>query len=86
MFQNEEKTGGNAFPIVVKETMNYSLGMTLMDYFAGQALMGMCANPDLSMHAAKNRLKPKDVRSSFSQSAYDVAKAMIAERNHRVLE
>lgn len=45
-----KETGGVAFPIVepgngsFSETFNP--GMTLRDYFAGQALMGLCAMID----------------------------------------
>ena len=46
--------GGPAFPVLKtvwntqsqKEYLDCSNGMTLRDYFAGQALMGFCANPN----------------------------------------
>jgi len=45
------KTGGPAFPSEQGECQDgtwnqtYDSGMSLRDYFAGQALMGLCANP-----------------------------------------
>jgi len=46
-------------------------GMTLKDYFAGQALMGLLAHPDSSSIAS-----PKD----FARDAYKFANAMLVER------
>ena len=37
--------GGPAFPLAVTEETIDHLGMSLRDYFAGQALAGLCANP-----------------------------------------
>ena len=36
------KDGGQAFPIFNERGISY-FGMSLRDYFAGQALMGLCA-------------------------------------------
>lgn len=44
-------------------------GMTLRDYFAGQALIGYIANPNGSWN-------PKSV----SKDVYEIADAMLAER------
>lgn len=56
-------------------------GMTLRDYFAGQALMGICANPDLSMSASMRKINPADCRNSFVKCSYLLADAMLEERN-----
>lgn len=40
-------TGGKAFPVVA-DKMVYSNGMDLRDWFAGQALAGICSNCDES--------------------------------------
>lgn len=56
MSKKNEKTGGPAFPVPSYVTYTAELGnhivppvpgMTLRDYFAGQALAGLCANPAL---------------------------------------
>ena len=39
----DEKEGGPAFP--VPENVCINSGMTLRDWFAGQALAGICADP-----------------------------------------
>ena len=41
---SEIKDGGAAFPLM--RSINGSDGMTLRDYFAAQALAGICANQD----------------------------------------
>ncbi len=50
--------------------------MTLLDYFAGQALVGV-----LSAHADTEMLLPED--DEAARWAYDYAEAMIAERRKR---
>jgi len=48
-------------------------GMTLLDYFAGQALMGFCANPKcLSID-----------NETIAQWSWFAAKAMLAEREKK---
>lgn len=78
---DEPKDGGLAFPGVRYERtgslagkpvygdVSYS-GMTLRDWFAGQALAGLCANPDWTS---------AEVRDAASE-AYDYADAMLAVR------
>ena len=56
--------GGAAFPV-----MYVSEGMTLRDYFAGQALAGMLADPECDGNGA-----------SMAKSSYQLADAMITER------
>lgn len=60
-----------AFPLMVPSHSQWAQGgMSLLDYFAGQALAGMLARPnsdDLSFNVA-------------SSDAYDYAHAMLAER------
>jgi len=70
-------TGGSAFPYQEIDEGSYlDEGMTLLDYFAGQALAGMEANDvgwDLG-HEDTARL------------AYSAAAAMIAEKHKRESE
>ena len=47
-------------------------GMSLLDYFAGQALVGIISNPSWSYGAWKE-----------SAMAYKAAEAMLAERERR---
>ena len=42
---NKNDDGGPAFPTPWSNTYP---GVSLRDYFAGQALMGFCANPDMT--------------------------------------
>ena len=80
-----KNTGGQAFPLNAvksiangmtqggyKEIKEARPGMTLRDYFAGQALVGLSASTD-------------DATYKFiSQKAFLYADAMIAERNKDV--
>ena len=50
-------------------THDASPGMTLRDYFAGQALAGLCADSDVN--------EPPDV---MARSSYGLADAMLAAR------
>jgi hypothetical protein len=60
--------GGPAFPVKYQ-----SGGMTLRDYFAGQALAGF-----LAAHAGQGVSLPEDDWSATR--AYEIADAMLAER------
>lgn len=68
------KDGGAAFPISVQPNFQHAeAGMTLRDYFAGQAIMGLCADP--SNH------KLFDGPADAAANAYFIADAMLAERS-----
>jgi len=69
------KTGGPAFPIVAIETNQYGIvfpyvepGMTLRDWFAGQAL------------STKYSVRSSDPAIEIAQWVYDVADAMLVIR------
>lgn len=73
-------TGGPAYPTVPKNHgyedtygTGSGSGMTLLDWFAGQALCGL-----LSDHTIE-RVTPE----GYAKSAYDYAEEMIAERMKR---
>lgn len=61
---SEEPEDVPAFP------NRFGYGMTLRDYFAGQALAGMCALSDMAT--------VKD--EAFAKAAYSLADAMLQER------
>lgn len=83
------KEGGPAFPVLAYRQMASGdigpepciyEGMTLRDWFAGMALQGAWANPDLSRHMTENKMIPHDVRASIASSAYAQAEVMLLER------
>lgn len=74
--------GGAAFPMPsgkeprVNETTHYNEGMSLLDYFAGQALVGMLAYPGDAMSGSwHSNSNPATVAGA----AFDYAKKMVAE-------
>ena len=73
---NTKDDGGPAFPRPMYESEQYSdvgeEGMSLRDYFAGQALAGITAS--LAGPREGNR------RKDYAVAAYRYADAMIAER------
>lgn len=65
-----KESGGPAFPVIIPgRGGNGWQGMTLRDWFAGQALAGMLGDPE-------RRGSAKD----FSHYAYEMADAMLAKR------
>ena len=78
--------GGPAFPQEYLDGMrNPHRGMTLRDYFAGQAMAGFFAHPDVFAPYAGKGEKPEDraarMVDSIAVTAYSVADAMLAERD-----
>ena len=71
-----KKTCGSAFPLPRGiDTTNQTSGMTLRDYFAGQALVGILSFPGtIEGESIKNPDK-------VSRICYVFADAMIAERD-----
>ena len=68
-----KETGGMAFPL--ETSIGFSAGMTLRDWFAGQALNGMLAFPH-KINGNTNIL-----RISCARLAYETANAMLEARN-----
>lgn len=66
----KKNDGGPAFP-----TMN-SPGMSLRDWFAGMAMMGMAASPG----SLTKDFKGPDIFIAAAQTAYRVADAMLKAR------
>ena len=67
--------GGPAFPVETTSTP-YSPGMSLRDWFAGQALAGMLSGPDSPPAETW-----EEMVQHISATAYDYADAMIAARS-----
>lgn len=67
------KDGGPAFPIWTEDMpVEGSAGMSLRDYFAGQALAGIMANT-----------RSTDPAICVERLAYEIADAMLAVREER---
>jgi len=64
------KKGGQAFPHVKEKGTDYGNGMTLRDYFAGQALAGLMATGQV------------DSCEKCAKAAYRAADAMIFFREY----
>lgn len=63
--------------------MHLTKGMTLRDYFAGQAMQAILSNPSL-VPALANIIKSEGkIDSEIAQGAYTYADAMLAERNKK---
>jgi len=65
-------TGGPAYPVPMN---NYDHGMTLRDYFAGQAVGEVIA-----YFADKHLIRNETAPEAFARKAYEIADAMIAAR------
>lgn len=77
--ETTDSTGGPAFPEAIAISPSGDVhpgygGMTLRDYFAGQALAGHLAS--LNPTAEHD----PDSAAAFAQSSYQIADAMLAER------
>ena len=66
--------GGPAFPLINEHTHPTTInnGMTLRDYFAGQALAGILASANFG-----------NTKDWIGGKAYEVADSMIAARTHQ---
>ena len=76
----EKRDGGPAFPRLMGNMYGIEAegGLSIRDYFAGQALMGLLAG------ALRPHVEGKDAstdRSAWAESAYLYADAMLAERS-----
>jgi len=61
--------GGQAFPVTIHSL--HVKGMTLREYYAGQALAGVLANP---------RILENTPADEIAEVCFDAADAMLAER------
>lgn len=87
--------GGSAYPYTVKtgegqyatrpgtyDLIEHSHGMTLRDYFAGQALVGMLSNPKFMTSIDNESVDGNDAARITAALAGIYADAMIKERNN----
>lgn len=73
-------TSGPAFPHhFTRDSVGDCTGMSLRDYFAGQALAGLAANQQWLENIAQ--ANGGDARSAISVAAYEVADAMLEARS-----
>jgi hypothetical protein len=83
VFTNIMKSGGPAFPQSIGMPNGgtaVAYGMSLRDWFAGQALAGICANADISAAAARDKIKTAAIREAYAESAYATADEMLRAR------
>jgi hypothetical protein len=66
--------GGPAFPPMIKGA---PLGMSMRDYFAGQALAGMWSRDDVKANGVEHM---PELRDFIANHAYHMADAMLAAR------
>lgn len=67
--------GGHAFPMA-SDLLGHTPGMSLRDWFAGQALASLLADYD-----SRHGIPPYDFMRHCAAAAYKVADAMIAARD-----
>ncbi len=72
--------GGAAYPLPSDASADGRRGMTLRDYFAGQALQGFLAGPMATALEKVASRRGIDVDELASKAAYEYADAMLKER------
>lgn len=75
--------GGPAFPTVeFRDNGGFSIsgGMTLRDYFAAKALEGMTASPELMKVITSLDIENSTAFEKMAQKSYEMADAMLAQR------
>lgn len=71
--------GGPAFPTKINSAIDETGGLTLRDYFAGQAITAMAA--ELYQQGRDKRMIYENAFTSIADGAYEMADAMIAARS-----
>ena len=66
-----KRDGGSAFPLAAREGVPNTMGMSLRDYFAGQALVGLLTTL---------KVNPGHKAKELAVDAFTIADAMLAER------
>lgn len=72
---DKRNDGGSAFPPPVPEWTPENKGMSLRDWFAGQALSGV-----IRMCAGDTRREGETIDEYFARAAYEIADAMLEAR------
>jgi hypothetical protein len=74
--------GGPAFPLqsIGPEFPPGYCGMTLRDWFAGQALIGMCSNPENPINPPASHEMNLSWYQFIAQKSYQIADAMLEAR------
>lgn len=71
--------GGPAFPVTAENGLGHVAdGMSLRDWFAGQALTGICANAEEAK--AMRNVGTADTINIYVDASYRIADAMLAWR------
>ncbi len=79
MSDKEHNDGGPAFPDALRPG-----GMSLRDWFAGQALAGMTSNKEIGEQTSEySERHDVEVGQTFARSAYEIADAMLAARKEK---
>ncbi len=73
---SKDENVGPAFP--ANDWNKDQRGMSLRDWFAGQAIAGICAS---SLSERQAKLSPEELRKQVGDAAYIIADAMIAARS-----
>ncbi len=77
-----KNTGGAAFPVKGVTALGFEIitepGLSVHDYFAGQALAGMCANPAVDM-----TVDLEGMHEVYSKHSYKMADAMLKARDEQ---
>jgi hypothetical protein len=79
MSEKMEKVGGYAFPLAdstIVDSCDFDKGMTLRDWFAGQALAGLMARRWEDEHGNV----PEGIFNVWASSAYQIADALLTAR------
>lgn len=73
------KHGGAAFPSVLdKNSIAHAHGMTLLDWFAGQAMSALITDRH---YLEECREEGSDWNRNIAEAAYQIADAMLSERD-----
>lgn len=80
------KDGGPAFPNITPDmNVDGGPGMSLRDYFAGQALAFMQSRENVVaiLDAARAQQREEESEATFARVAYQIADAMLKAREER---
>jgi hypothetical protein len=82
----ETRDGGSAFPVEQGHcpdgtwNQTFEPGMTLRDYFAANALVGMTASPELMQVVTAGSILDGTASDRLSKRAFQIADAMLKAR------